>query len=139
MPGKSLRRLAGHEPVATHLLSVDLAFDDQFDQVPGRNACNDRSVSRREVFRREVLHRPTIAAVGYESSTLQFRTAARPSCCGLLFSLARDLIEIESDHVRREMMRPNCTGSRQLPDSSGCAAIDFCCVFCRTEISTARF
>ncbi len=96
MAGKSLRRLARHEPVAAHFLGVDLAFDDQFDQVPGRNACNDRSVSRREVFGREVLHRPTIAAVGYESSTLQFCTAARSATSNRLFRFLRDLIEIEN-------------------------------------------
>ena len=87
MAGKALGRLARHEPVATDFLGVDLAFDDQFDQMPGRNACENRSVSRREVFRRKVLHRPNIAAVGYESSTLGFRsTSARPSSRDGLFS-----------------------------------------------------
>ena len=122
MAGKALRRLARDEPVAAHLLPVDLAFDDELDQMPGRDPCEDRSVCRREVFRRKVLHRPTIAAVGYESSTLQFCTAARSSTSNRLFRFLRDLIEIENCKARVQMERPNLTSLSKLTDSAHGAA-----------------
>ena len=122
MAGKALGRLARHEPVATDFLGVDLAFDDQFDQMPGRNACENRSVSRREVLRRKVLHRPTIAAVGYESSTLQFRTASRSATSDRLFCFSCDLIEIQHGKARVQMERPNLTSLSKLTDSAHGAA-----------------